>query len=226
MPRPGATQQQAHRHGGQGTEQPEDHLDPHQLSQRVAGVSGDTAGGIAGDAGQLGGEDAHLADVGGVRSRVLALGQHPIARGGQFGDQLASVLELASNPGLLNAGDRDAGIGAALWSGHLATLEQHGGRALEHGAALVRVGLDALQLQEHVFDVSLDEGSLPRRDVDDQRGVALVVGGERVVTDHRRDQHQEHRDRQDDASIAPYDREQRRAATSPGGTSVVAGCVS
>ena len=203
LPSPGATEQQPHGNGRSCTQQAQDDLHLHQTQQCVAGIARDTAGRITGHARQLRCKDAHLADIVDVRRRIRAGLEDAIADGGQLEDQVAGVLQLAADARLADGGDRDRGVRAALWGRHLTTLEQHGRRVDQDVAALVGVGLETSELEEHVFDVALDERSLSRRHIDDQGRIALVRRREPVVADHRGDEHEEHGDRDDDPAVAP-----------------------
>ena len=84
---------------------------------------------------------------------------------------------------------------------HVAPVQEGVRGQLERLAVLVWICGVAVELEQNILDVALDEGALARRDVDDERRPALARQRQRVVADHRRDEDDESRDDADDAAL-------------------------
>jgi hypothetical protein len=154
---------------------------------------GDLLDGVIGDARQLRAQHPQPGHVGGV-ARVGAAGvQEAVAGADQLVDEATVLLELAADPPVAGGRDLDPRT-IALRCAHAAAVQQHIDR-LAHGlAALLGVGLEAVDHQQDVLGIALHEGPLARGGVDNQRRATLLRDGSRVVADDRGHQDDEHGD--------------------------------
>ena len=189
----GPPQQQPHGQGGERAEQPKDDLDLDQPAQGCLGLLGDLPDGVIGDARQLRAQHPQPGHVGVVFRVGAAAVQKAVAGADQLVDEATILLELAADPPV--AGGRHLDPPAtALRCAHAAAVQQHIDR-LAHGlAALLRVGLEAVDHHQDILGVALHQSPLARGRVDDQRRATLLGDGSRVVADDRGHQEDEHGD--------------------------------
>jgi hypothetical protein len=175
----------------------------HETRERLLGLLRDLAGGVAGNAGELGADDPQVLQVGGVRRALHSCGQQRRPPCEQFVDQGPLVIQLRAYRVTLGRGDRDRLVEAPLGRHHIPAVEQGVGGVAENLGAGRRVSLHAVEFQHRVLDVALDERALPCGDVDDEGGRPLPARGPRVVADHSADERDEQRHHRDDVPVAP-----------------------
>ncbi|HET6750313.1 MAG TPA: hypothetical protein VFL71_13745 [Actinomycetes bacterium] len=190
---PGPPQQQPQGEGGEHAEQPKGDLDPDQPADGCLGLLGDLPDGVIGDARQLRAQHPQPGHVGLVFRVGAAAVQEAVAGADQLVDEATVLLELAADPPV--AGGRDLDPPAtALGCAHAAAVQQHIDRLAHVLAALLRVGLEAVDHQQDIRRIALHEGPLARGGVDNQRRATLLRDGSRVVNNDRGHQDDEHGD--------------------------------